>query len=158
MSRHPDREQRLEELASELLRLQPPLQAPPDLVARVLEELEQRPALPWWRRSFVHWPWAARVAFACSCALLVGASYDAARWLSAALHTATQAPQVAPWLLTWRALRDLGGALGDLARALSASIPPHWLYGGLALCVVLYLGLFGVTATAYRVLYANPRH
>jgi hypothetical protein len=157
MSAPRDPEQRLEQLASELLRALPPLQAPPGLVARVLEELERRAALPWWRRSFAHWPAAARVVFAASCAMLIGASYDAARWLTAALQSASHAPQIAPWLLTWRALGHLAAALGDLAHAVSVIIPPYWLYGGAVLCIVLYLGLFGVTATAYRVLYADQK-
>ena len=44
---------------------------------------------------------------------------------------------------------------GGVATLLVRVIPPLWLYGGMALGIMLYLALFGLGAAAYR-LYLRP--
>ena len=41
----------------------PEIPAPPGLEERVLAELARRARLPWWRRSYAHWPVAVRAGF-----------------------------------------------------------------------------------------------
>ena len=56
-------QEQLERLVDELLRDQPLRHAPNTLEAHVFAEIARRAALPWWRKSFTHWPLLARVAF-----------------------------------------------------------------------------------------------
>jgi len=45
--------------------------------------------------------------------------------------------------------------IGNFCETLYRSIPPLWLYGVVAIVATLYAALFGLGATAYRLLYAN---
>src|SRR5207247_1447534 len=56
-------EQRLERTVHQTLRELPLRRAPLSLESRVLAEIQRRVLLPWWRKSFTHWPVAARAAF-----------------------------------------------------------------------------------------------
>ena len=55
--------QDLEDLIHGMLREQPQMQAPRELELRVHAEIGRRAALPWYRKSYRHWPLAARGAF-----------------------------------------------------------------------------------------------
>ena len=59
----------LERLLDRALHELPSRRAPPTLESRVIRELDRRAALPWWRRSFAHWPLLARAGF-----LVIGAA------------------------------------------------------------------------------------
>ena len=60
----------LQRLIDRACREQPALQAPATLAARVMQGIARRQALPWWRRSFGHWPLAVRAGFTLACMLL----------------------------------------------------------------------------------------
>ena len=45
---------------------------------------------------------------------------------------------------------------GNLAALLAHIAPPAWLYGGIAVCALLYAVLFGLGAAMYRTLYLQP--
>jgi hypothetical protein len=45
---------------------------------------------------------------------------------------------------------------GGVTALLVHIIPPLWLYGAMALGIVLYVTLFGLGAAAYRTLYLQP--
>src|SRR4051812_42972454 len=60
------------DIARELKAL-PELQAPPTLARRVLAAIEQRAALPWYRKSWELWPPPVRFAFGLVSLALVGA-------------------------------------------------------------------------------------
>ena len=74
MSTPNDTDQKLERLLHGALRGTPDRPAPVDLEARVLAAIARGAALPWWRRSFAHWPAAARFGFVGLCAALTGLS------------------------------------------------------------------------------------
>src|ERR1700738_3597831 len=63
--------QTLERLLDRALRELPLRRAPLTLESRVFGELQRRAALPWWRRSFAHWPLLARAAFLVICGVLI---------------------------------------------------------------------------------------
>jgi hypothetical protein len=129
-------------LLDQTLRELPLRRAPATLESRVIGELERRAALPWWRRSFAHWPLAARSLFVVICASLV---------LGALGGTAAVANVHS---LSW--LREAGGllmSLGYVAALLKPATLPSWIYGGIAVCAVLYAVLFGLGAAVYRTLY-----
>jgi hypothetical protein len=51
----------------------PELQAPPTLALRVMAAIEQRAALPWYRKSWQLWPMPIRLAFGVASLALVAA-------------------------------------------------------------------------------------
>lgn len=135
------------------LREQPPLAAPRTLETRVMAELSRRSAAPWWRRSFAHWPAAARAGFLVLAAAVAGATFPLAAavpgWREITNGLSAYVPRSEELATTLSLLRSLGASAGTVA----GSLPLPWLYGGLALLGGLYALLFGLAATAYRTLW-----
>ena len=120
--------------------------APPTLESRVIRELERRAALPWWRRSFAHWPLLARAGFLVICVALIRLAF---------LGGATAVTGVRS--LSW--VREVGGLAAsgaNLIAVLARIQPPAWAYAGIGVCAVLYAILFGLGAAVYRALYLQP--
>jgi hypothetical protein len=134
-------------LVDQALRKLPARRAPLQLEARVFEELARRAAMPWWHRSFVQWPRAARVLL-----LVVCTALSALTIVGGARIVLTLGP-------AWRPARELDRALALLSASknviatLLGAIPPMWMYEGLALAAVLYAALFALGTAAYRTLY-----
>jgi len=153
MSKHIDSEQKLERALTQALEGLPLRRAPSTLELRVADELERRAALPWWRVSFTHWPAAPRVAFVAVCIALVAATILGGVFAFAGDRSFDQAAAlVLSWVQPFLAVMSSAGGVATL---LVRVIPPLWLYGGLALGIVLYVALFGLGAAAYR-LYLRP--
>jgi hypothetical protein len=136
----------LERLLDRTLHELPLRRAPLTLESRVFGELERRGALPWWRRSFAHWPLLARAVFLVICAALIRLAF---------LGGATAVAGVRS--LSWA--REVGGftaSAANLAAWLAHTVPPTWAYEGIAVCAVLYAVLFGLAAAVYRTLYLQP--
>jgi hypothetical protein len=153
MSKHIDSEQKLERLLTEALKGLPLRRAPSTLEARVVDELERRAALPWWRVSFTHWPVAPRVAFVIVCIALVAATFLGGVFAFVGDRSFNEAAAlVLSWVQPFLAVMSSAGGVATL---LVRVIPPLWLYGGMALGIMLYLALFGLGAAAYR-LYLRP--
>jgi len=147
----PESDQNLERFVSAALRDLPARRAPRSLESRVLAELERRAALPWWHKSFAHWPVAVRGAF-----LVVSAAFAGALVWALAGFDATQAVNTVSADFTWVAtLRDVTASLLDFGAIMFRGISPVWIYGGLAAIVSLYAMLFGLGTAAYRTLFAN---
>jgi hypothetical protein len=151
----PDNNQELERLVHQTLRELPPRRAPHSLEQRVLAEIERRLALPWWRKSFGHWPIVARAGFVVVSAGIVKLALLATVWVMAGFDPA-QFREAFAAQLTWMenglvVIR----AIGDFFDIMLRTIPPLWLYGGLAFIGAMYVALFGLGAAAYRTLYAR---
>lgn len=154
MTPSPENEKQLEQLVQRAVRDLPPRRAPRSLEQRVRAEIERRARLPWWRRSFGHWPAAARAGFVMLSLVAVGFFLVSGIWISRGLEVRLPAAAATPaaWLDNGLTVaRALGGCLDIVER----NIPPLWLYGGLAIFAALYLTLFGLGAAAYRVLHAR---
>lgn len=129
----------------------PPRHAPAALETRVLQALRQRAALPWWRRAPAQWPDIARapalmaltvaaaLAFAFIRRVVTPGPFQEPTWLQTALH-----PLHVP---------ELALILAGTGASLAHDIPLPWLYGALTFGAMLYAALFGLGATAYRMLY-----
>jgi hypothetical protein len=154
MSKHQESEDKLERLLNDALRELPLRRAPDAFQSRVLSELTRREALPWWRRSFAHWPAGGRAVFVAVCMALIGSTLMGGFF---ALVGERSLNQLGALLLSWvqPALAVTSSAAG-LAALLVRVIPPPWLYGGLAVGAMLYVILFGLGAAAYRTLYLRP--
>lgn len=148
-------EQRLERFVHRALHELPSRPAPRSLEQRVLAELERRAALPWWRKSYAHWPVAAQVAFFIGSVGVIKLALIGIVYASAGFGTTPVGLAFSPLLEQLRALSDLGASLLEFGRVVLRSIPAFWLYGGLAVIAMMYAMLFGVGAFAYRTLYAR---
>jgi hypothetical protein len=143
----------LERLVHGGLRELPMRRAPLSLESRVLEELQRRAALPWWRRSFARWPFAARVGFSLLCAGLAAlAALGAARAVVDLGSLEASRTLSIPWVSGLLALVDIAR---ELMASLAALPAPDWLYEVLGAAALLYAALFGLGITAYRTLYLN---
>jgi hypothetical protein len=136
---------RLEQLLGHVLRELPPRRAPATLEARVFAEITRRATLPWWRRSFAHWPSGARIAFVAVCIVLSALTSMRGAWLIAALGPARELHRLTAPV----------SAAAETAASLMHAIPLVWLYEGLALAAVLYGLLFALGAAAYRTLFLD---
>jgi hypothetical protein len=63
MNPSPENRDPLESLIDRTLRAQPARRAPRTLESRVVAELARRAALPWWHKSYAHWPAVVRGGF-----------------------------------------------------------------------------------------------
>jgi hypothetical protein len=136
----------LEPVFDRALRELPLRRAPASLESRVFCELERRATLPWWRRSFTHWPLTARAAFLAICGASAGLAITGGATATADVRS-----------LYWA--REIGALMasgGSLVTPLARIAPPPWLYEGIAVCGVLYAVLFGLGAVLYRTLYLQP--
>ena len=149
-----DSDEALQCLLDRTLRELPPRRAPASLEARVFKELERRAALPWWRRSFMHWPAPARIAFLVACTALVALVFVGGAAAVASLRSLLESGTVS---LSWaRQIAALMVSAGNLITLLARTLPVTWLYQGIVVCAVLYAVLFGLGAVVYRTLYLPP--
>ena len=146
---HHDNEQ-LERFVHRTLRSLPDRQAPRTLEHRVLAALAQRRALPWYRQSFQHWPLPARVAFLVLALLITGLTVLICSRGGVELGSASTRVQA-----NLVSLHSTADVLGHLASSHLPSLSIPWLYALVAGLVSLYLAIFGLGATAYRVLIAK---
>lgn len=143
----------LERLISRVLNDQPLREAPRTLSERVMAELAYRASLPWWRKSFTHWPWAARIAFVLVSfgfvkLALTLTTHAAASTAGASAMAGAAAP------VTW--LENLLGVAAfcqQLLATITHAIPALYLYGAMGLILALYVMVFSVSAAAYKTLH-----
>jgi hypothetical protein len=153
MSQNPDSEERLERLIGTALRELPLRQAPAALESRVLEDLERRAALPWWSRSFTHWPLTARALFVAICVCLAGAALLAGPWAENGFDSLHVSAASMPWAHEVMVLTSLAA---ELVALFARTVPPDWVHDALTVGALLYAALFGLAIAAYRTLYLRP--
>lgn len=147
---NPHDSERLEAATRALLRGIPDRRAPSSLEGRVMAELARRAALPWWRKSFAHWPSVARLAFvavsALACIAVVSALVTLAGSPGGHQVEGTLSGSFARLLL----VRDVLTSIEGTARRLIAAVPPLWLYGTVACIAAFYAALAAIGAATYR--------
>ena len=140
--------EQLERFIDKALRDQPLQRAPSDLESKVMASIAHGAVTPWWHNSFAHWPMAARVLFLVASAVFVKLGLEASALVIGPIDPAARSSALFAQL-AW--IHALFVAIGALVR----SLPSWWIYGGVAVLGALYLMLFGVSAAAYRTLYAS---
>jgi hypothetical protein len=155
MTPTPDHEEKMEQLIHRTLRELPPRRAPNTLAQRVLGELQRRAALPWWRKSFGHWPIAARAGFILFSAGIIRLALMLNGWVRAGVESAQYKETVAQQFSWMDSTVAVFHAIGGFFEIMFRNIPALWLYGGLAFFATMYLALFGLGAAAYKALYAQ---
>jgi hypothetical protein len=148
-------QEQLERLVHEVLRDQPLRHAPNTLEARVFAEMARRAALPWWRKSFTHWPMLARVAFLIASYGFVRLALWGAMSVVDALRSEPVTEVLTPAHTQLHAAMSLLSAAHEAGDLVIRAIPFPWLYGIAAIGVVLYVTLFGIGAAAYRTLHSR---
>jgi hypothetical protein len=139
--------EQLERFIDKALRDQPLQRAPSDLESKVMAAIAQRAVTPWWRSSFAHWPMAARILFLVASAVFVKLGLDATALVIGPFDPAARSAALLAEL-AW--IHALYVSIGAVLR----SLPSWWIYCGVTVLGALYLMLFGVSAAAYRTLYA----
>ncbi len=149
---NPEDQDKLEASIHRVLRRLPDRRAPVTLEARILAELGRRAALPWWRKSFAHWPAAVRAGFfvcaGLAAALVVAGLFIVGRSSGAHQLTAGVSTSYA-WLTV---ARDVVAAALYRVKSLAAAVPPVLLYGGAATLALCYAAVAAAGAAAYRAL------
>jgi len=130
----------LAELVDRWLREQPLRRAPDSLQTRVMAAIEHRERRSW-QQGFHRWPLVARVAFIALSAGVAKLAVDGSMLLLSSMGTFS-VPRL-----------PLATALLEAVLAVSRHLPQLWLYGGLALSILVYGGLFGISTAVYRTLY-----
>lgn len=152
MKRSPEE---LEQFIHQTLRSLPDRSAPRSLEARVLAAIEARASLPWWKQSYAQWPLAARCAFLVASGAMAAVVLLATVWVMSGAEGAYLAATLTREFAWITRISAAVVGIGEFCAVLLRSIPPVWLYGGLAALAAVYATLFGLGATAYRTLYAN---
>lgn len=155
MTPSPENEQRLERTIHRTLRELPARRAPRSLESRVLAELARLEALPWWRRSFVHWPLPARLAFLLLSVGLVALVVVAGIWGGAGLEVLPLRSMFAQEFTWFDNAASVYNAIRSFGEIILRNIPPLWLYGGLAFIAAMYAAFFGLGAAAFKALHAQ---
>lgn len=144
---HDELEKRLHRTLREL----PLHRAPDTLEDRVLTILSARAALPWWRRSYVHWPKAARTGFfvgsAAAAAVVIIASVAGVQGAAGLL----EAP-VADVRDHVEQARVAGSVVAGVGRSWLPIVSSLWWYGAAGAVVAAYMALLGLGAAFYRLL------
>lgn len=145
----------LERRIGEVLRKQPHRRAPRTLQMRVLQEIERREAVPWWRSSFLHWPMPVRAIFVLLSVGIVKLAFTGLRGLGTEEFRSPVVETIAKPFSWVEASVDLLSRTVNYAGLILDAIPSHWLYIGIAFAGALYVALLVLGATAYRTLYVN---
>jgi len=143
----------LEKFVDQLCKQQPLRKAPVDLYSRVMREVKIRKALPWWRKSFLHWPLAMQILFVAAALLTAKLSLTCIHWISESWFSSSGVLKNSSSLL--KGADTVVAVSNNVSSYLTGALPVSWLYGGAALIAVLYLVLFGIGVTTYKTLYAT---
>jgi hypothetical protein len=149
---NPNDPEKLEAAIHRALRSIPDRKAPSGLEGRILLELNRRAALPWWRKSFAHWPTPVRVGFfvgsAVAAAVVVVALVQAGI-TSDTNHLAADFAARFAWVTM---AGELAASIGSKIVLVLGAIPPLWLYGAVGAIALCYATLAALGAAAYRAL------
>ena len=150
-----DRDARLERFVRQAVRDLPARPAPSRLEDRVLAELARRAALPWWRKSFAHWPVAARAVFLLVCVALAKGILTGSVWVMAGFDAGEWRAAFAAQFAGLENAVVILQALASCVDIITRNIPSLWVYGAVACVAAVYATVFGLGAAAYRAIQAS---
>ena len=143
MSADRNRQDELERQVTRALQDQPLRRAPSTLERRVLVQIQSGAAAMSWRRGFAHWPLAARIGFLAASVGVVKVALLLSMWLATPLDSPAVSVQL-PSQIAW--LQTMFVAIGSVA----PTVPSVWVHAGIAFLAIMYVALFGIGASAYR--------
>jgi hypothetical protein len=148
MRPHPDEE--LEHLIDRELRRLPELPAPATLMPRVMQAIAARQAVPWWRKSFIHWPVSARLAFLAGSSALTALLVYLVWGFSSGVSLGGLGSEIQPWLSGLSAIRSLLETLGSAALVLAKSASNWLMWSAITMAAVSYLTTVGLGTVCWR--------
>jgi hypothetical protein len=147
MSADRNRHDEIERQVTRALQEQPARRAPSTLERRVLAQIEVGATALGWRSGFAHWPVAARVVFLAASVGVVKVALLVATWLATPLASPAVSVQL-PSQVSW--VQTLFVAIGSAMH----TVPSVWVHAGIAILALMYVALFGIGASAYRMVRA----
>ena len=146
-----ERFDQLEKNLHAALRGQPVLRAPSSLEQRVRAEIARREARPWWRRSFAEWPAVARAAFFAlsGCAACISIA------VTLTMLNGPGAEFAGLFLQKFLTIRESVQWLAAAGSRWLSTLSTGWFYLAGAIVAAAYLGLLGLGAAAYRLLWKS---
>ena len=148
MRPHPDLE--LEQAIDRELRSLPDRPAPASLAPRVLRAIAERQRLPWWRKSFTHWPAPARLLFLVASTCLAGLLVYLAVGLSSGATLATLGTEARELAVSFGILRRLGDALGGATLTLARAAGPWLGWSLVTIAGISYLTTVALGTVCWR--------
>ena len=145
--------EQLEQFIHATLRSLPNRRAPGTLEARVLAEVERRATIAWYHKSWTYWPAGVRATFLVFATAFAAVAVTAFYQLSQGAAAGAVAHNVATGFGWITRLVGVANWIFNFGQQLVATIPPLWLYGGLAFVGAMYALFVGLGAAAYRYLY-----
>jgi hypothetical protein len=149
---NPHEHDKLEAPVHRMLRSLPDRKAPAGMESRILAEISRRAALPWWRKSFAHWPAVVRAGFfvisAVAAALVVFGLFVVSG-TAGAHEVAGGLSHSYSWLVIGR---DVVAAASARVGMFLASVPTVWLYGIAGAVGLSYAAVAAAGAATYRAL------
>lgn len=148
MSPHPDEE--LEHLIDRELRRLPDRPAPDSLMPRVFGAIAARQALPWWRKSFAHWPVSARLVFLAGSTALAAMLGYLVWGVSSGVSLGALGAEIRPWLSGFGAVRSVVETLASAAVVMARSAGPWLMWSAVSIATVSYLTTIGLGTVCWR--------
>ncbi|HET7538120.1 MAG TPA: hypothetical protein VFJ90_16785 [Candidatus Didemnitutus sp.] len=145
----------LEQFIHQQLRGLPARKAPRTLESRVMAAIEHQASIPWYHKSWNHWPAAVRSAFLAVATGIAGAAVIGFYLMTQGVDAGAVASEVGSHFEWAFRLVSVATWIVNFTNYLISSIPSVWLYSGLAILAALYAAFFGLGAAAYRTLYRN---
>jgi len=146
----PNPESELEQVIDRELRALTPPRAPSTLMPRVLKAIAERERLPWWRKSFAHWPWSARLTFIVFTTAAASLLLYFTSGLFAGVSLGGLSEEVTVLAGRLQGLREFAGVLGSAALALGRAAGPGLLWGAAGLAAACYFTTFALGTICYR--------
>jgi hypothetical protein len=145
----------MEKMVHTALRSLPDRRAPASLEARVRAALEARANIPWWHRSWNHWPQAVRAAFLVLGVVVTALMVFGGYYLQAGADATALSRALAPVLTLGGQVAGVVRGIGDFFALVVRHIPALWLYGTIVFVAGVYAMLVGLGAAAYRTLWTH---
>jgi len=151
---HEDRQDWVAALDAELRQL-PDVQAPETLIPRVMAVVRAKAKLPWWRRTWWHWPPAAQVLLLLGfVGLMIGLSYyGPLAWNG--LATSHLGQTLGGWLQALTPLWDCLAALINAFALVIRQARTLALVLAAGICLALYLSCLGLGTMMYKVAFSK---
>ncbi|HEX5400159.1 MAG TPA: hypothetical protein VFY06_14025 [Verrucomicrobiae bacterium] len=145
-----DYEKQLESAVQHELNTLGELEAPPDIARRVMRVIEQRAAVPWYRRDWQTWPLALRTgSLAGLLAAFAFLCFEGSQLIRLAMGTPA-AREVSGWFsladAAWSAISALANALELAVR----SVNPAVLIGVAVMLLFCYAACLGLGTIYWR--------
>ena len=148
----PQSDDAMEQWLDRELRRLPDRPAPATLMPRVMQAIAARKALPWWRKSYAHWPFVARITFLIGSSGLGMLLFYAVWGLLSGVSLAGLQAEFPTLGVGWDSVFSLLETLGSAARLLIVTTGSWLMWAAAAVAGVSYLTTIGLGTVCWRLM------